>query len=148
MIEQIAITLIQHFMTRFQQPLLFTRFFTSVGLLHLACCEECQVLSSIRVFYYTRPAELNTRLPNLSAVKMDKPIIGEVRQKILEEVKLPESEIEGTLRLAREKYKTEISASRDYHRSLAQQFGESGDNQIALRQRILAEIYQSTFERA
>lgn len=78
----------------------------------------------------------------------DKPIIEEVKQKILGEVKLPESEIEGTLRLAREKYKNELTASRDYHRSLAQQFGQSGDNQIALRQRILAEIYQSTLERA
>lgn len=77
-------------------------------------------------------------------MEKEKPIIEEVKEKIMEEVQLPESEIEETLRLVREKYKTELISSRDYHCALARNFEESSDNQLALRQRILSEIYQSS----
>ena len=83
-----------------------------------------------------------------TGIEKEKPIIEEVKEKIMEEVQLPGSEIEGTLRLARERYKSELISSRDYHRALALHFEESGDNQLALRQRILSEIYQSTLDRA
>ena len=79
---------------------------------------------------------------------MDNDIYDEVKQKITKEIPVPESEIQTTLRLASERYKQELTASRDYHRKLADEFENSGDNQLALRQRILSEIYQSSTDRA
>jgi len=79
---------------------------------------------------------------------LDEYIYTEVEEKIKHEVPIDESEIQVTLRLARERYKVELTASRDYHKQLAQEFETSGDNQLALRQRVLAEIFQSAINRA
>jgi hypothetical protein len=79
---------------------------------------------------------------------LDNSLYDEVKEKIIHEIAAHESEIQITLRLARERYKAELTASRDYHKGMALQFEESGDNQLALRQRVLAEIYQSAINRA
>lgn len=79
---------------------------------------------------------------------MDETIYTEVEEKIKNEVSVEESEIQVTLRLARERYKAELTASRDYHKQMAQEFETTGDNQLALRQRVLAEIFQSAINRA
>jgi hypothetical protein len=79
---------------------------------------------------------------------VDNPIYDEVKQKIVAEIPVPESEIQVTLRLARERYKQELAASRDFHKQMATEFENSGENQLALRQRVLAEIYQSSIDRA
>lgn len=79
---------------------------------------------------------------------MDETIYTEVKEKIKREIPVEESEIQVTLRLARERYKVELTSSRDYHKQLAVEFETSGDNQLALRQRVLAEIFQSAINRA
>jgi len=79
---------------------------------------------------------------------VENPIYDEVKKKIVDEIPVPESEIQTTLRLARERYKKDLTASRDYYRTMAIEFENSGDNQLALRHRVLSELYQSSIDRA
>ena len=47
-----------------------------------------------------------------------------------------------------EKYKRELQANMEYHEHLAKMAEESHDENLALRHRVLADIYRSLFDRA
>jgi hypothetical protein len=67
---------------------------------------------------------------------------------IQERIRANEVQIQATLAAVAEKFKRELLANVDYHRHLADAAQQSGDHGMALRHRLLAEVYQSTLDRA
>ncbi len=67
---------------------------------------------------------------------------------IQDRINAKEREIQQVLQAAMEKYKRELQANIEYHEHLATMAEESHDQNLALRHRVLADIYRSLFDRA
>lgn len=75
-------------------------------------------------------------------------IFNELRNQIKQKkIQAKETEIQEALRFAKEQHRTELQANIEYHNCLACMLEQGGDYRVALRHRILAEIYQSTLNR-
>lgn len=67
---------------------------------------------------------------------------------IQDRINAKEREIQQVLQAAMEKYRRELRANIEYHEHLVTMAEESHDQNLALRHRVLADIYRSLFERA
>jgi len=67
---------------------------------------------------------------------------------IQDRINAKEREIQQVLQAVIEKYTRELRANMEYHEHLANMAGESRDQSLALRHRVLSDIYRSLLERA